>query len=173
MAGPGNVEFLGDDGRVLDDDDVVDISPRGVPRAVAAIAVLAAVAVAAAALTATHAGRSVPRARPPLPSPHASHPANSIAADSASLRGGTVSLYDGDPTVDIALAGNRLYVLQTDRVSVIDTRTLNPIASTRVGVVLIAGHERLALDPPHNRGWIVDITAAPSRVITFDMSSLA
>lgn len=177
MARLDGIEFVSDDGAALPvDDDVLEIAPRRVRHRLAVTTVaLTLIAGAIVAFGLRHSNRSAVPLTVGLPA------ATRLPADVGGIpeippaalpaQDGPVALYDSDPVVDIALAGNRLYVLQTDRLNVIDARSLQVLTSTRMEQAFVGGADRLVMDAWNGRGWIVRTGSSPARIIAFDAQS--
>jgi hypothetical protein len=174
MARWDDIEFVADDGAPLpSDDDILEVVPRRRPHSLVIVAVvLTLIAGVIVAIGLRHSGHSaVPKAAVPTAAPADVGGVPHIPPADGPVQDGTVTLYDEDPAIDVALAGNRLYVLQTDRLSIIDARNLQVLTSTHLDQSFVAGADQLVLDAWNGRGWIVRTGTASARVVVFDAQS--
>lgn len=162
MARSGEIEFGVD--LVADpasgwDEDVVDLGRARYPRWFV---------VGVACATAAIVGFAVQRAE----RPHHPRADPGVATPMTSADIGRPVHIGTAPAVDVAVFGNRVYVLQFGRLSAIDPRTKRIVAHAAVGSVDDGDALHIAADAARNRIWVVGIGVQPAPITEFDARSL-
>jgi len=170
-----DVEFLGDDGRILGDDEELPIGARRrIPRWAVVVAIVGAAGTALGVAVASSGGSSTPatnhRAPQALNVVVSPSPANPAERSGAASRG--VPLPSTAAVVDVAVDAGRLYVLQVDRFTVFDGKSLRVLATQPLDARVVAGIDRIVIDERLDHGWIVGMQDASGRVMTFDAHTL-
>ena len=149
MAPQGEVEFFTDDGPVFAaDEDAVDFGRGQVPRwAIVVACALALIAVLSVAVSRSH--------------PKPAHVAvdKPVTVDDTVSEFGPALRFDGGgaDALDALIHGNRLYVLRTGAISVVDLPTGDVQSLPLTGEYSIAAHSsaRLVFDADADRLWVL------------------
>jgi hypothetical protein len=171
MSGGSDVEFLGADGRVLGSDEELALGARrrGGPWARRLAALLLVVA---AGIGVAIAMVKQPDRRPVItPTPATAQLPNQPLLDSGAQ---TIALPSRARIVDVQIASGRVYVLQSDRLSVFAGASLHLVRSRALdGPQLLPSEYQVVLDSTGELGWIVSTDGLSSgRILAFDAKTL-
>lgn len=166
MRPPDGVEFLsGDDDSDETTDEIVEFGRARTPRWIVAVLVVAALALGVTAIAAK--------------SKHRRPVAQSAPTASAAPPSTVFTPYIGAAlsigptmTVDVAVSGTHLYVLQVGRLAELDTQNSAIIAQVPVGNPADGNSLRLVDDPTGTSIWVITFGRTPTSITQFDARTL-
>jgi hypothetical protein len=164
-ASSDRIEFLTEEGTVLNtEDDVIEFGRSQLPRwaifigcAAAAVGFFALAALKSPHHDAVSAETSVPSSAP------------------GGQLGPALDLGEGATILDVLVSGDRLYILQPDKLQVVQgprDRVIDSIGLVDEDVVPDGVGAQLVIDKPNARLWIVVQGVAPARLLEFDAATL-